>query len=432
MEKSKTIQDYVVFMTAYRVNKYKKSKFFNFKKSKTTTEILKQFHIYSIATESTILTQNGILDYKKNVDPYKQVTNFNFEIKQKDKTLDDYKEDIDNITWIFNMSHSLEFILNNRFFKIPFYITMEQFLVTINNRVLKVDPVAFFMNDMLFINYQLIDYKTGSPLKKEDIYGNNNYNILQTEKIYYFSEKIYKNRIDNISNIIFYNISNCLEKLSNYKLDHNNTSFLHNLFVVTDKIENLEQFFLDVLGVTELELDLKNINNNNAFKYFSQEYLGVATEIESNYLQQSLFDCLLLEVMKMYFMLKQIINFDITNELDTTIDKQLELERLSYLTKVPIITLNAIENMKKTNSFKFYEKAIKFKISYLKIYQEKRKNKNSLMLNILLYILSFMSAISIIPIIKSIFDLSEKKSFMVLSVTFIFLGVLWVKSEMKK
>ena len=100
--------------------------------------------------------------------------------------------------------------------------------------------------------------------------------------------------------------------------------------------------------------------------------------------------------------------------------------------KEPIITLNAIENMKQTNSFKLYDKAIKFKVSYLKIYQEKRKNKNSLLLNILLYILAFISGIGAIPVIHNIFGLSEKWSFVILSVNFIIFGFLWIKSEMKK
>lgn len=425
-------QDCVVFMTAYKINE-SKGKIFSLKKEKRKENILKQFHIESIVTENKLLTQKGILGYKRNFDPYKQLTTFDFEIKQKDKTLDDYKDEIDNVSWIFNMSHSMELILDDRFFKIPFYITMEQFLVTINDRVLQVDPLAFFMNDMLFINYELIDYKTGVPLKKDEIFGrNNNYNILQTEKICYFNENKFEDKVDKISDIIFNNISGCLEKVANNKYQIDSFSFVHNLFVVTDKLKNLQKYFLDVLGVNEIEISLKNINNNHAYKYYSQEYMGVVTDIDSNCKQQAFFDCQLLEVMKMYFMLKQIINFDITNNLETTIDKQLELERITYLTKVPIITLNAIENMKQTNSFRLYEKAIKFKVSYLKIYQEKRKNKNSLLLNILLYILAFISGIGAIPVIHNIFGLSEKWSFVILSVNFIFFGFLWIKSEMKK
>lgn len=119
-------QDCVVFMTAYKINE-SKGKLFSFKKEKGKESILKQFHIESIATENKLLTQKGSLVYKRKFDPYKQLTTFDFEIKQKDKTLDDYKDEIDNVSWIFNMLHSMELILDDRFFKIPFYITMEQF-----------------------------------------------------------------------------------------------------------------------------------------------------------------------------------------------------------------------------------------------------------------------------------------------------------------
>lgn len=160
--------------------------------------------------------------------------------------------------------------------------------------------------------------------------------------------------------------------------------------------------------------------------------MGVVTETDCECYKQALFDGQSLEVMKMYFMLKQIANFDITNNLETTLDRQFELERLIHLTRVPIITLNAIENMKKTNSFRLYDDAIKFKTSYLRLYQEKRKNKNGLLLNILLYILAFMSGIGAIPVITNIFRISTKVCFFVMSILFIIFGTVWVKAEVKK
>ena len=92
---------------------------------------------------------------------------------------------------------------------------------------------------MLFINYELIDYKTGVPLKKDEIFGrNNNYNILQTEKICYINDNKFEDKVDKISDIIFNNISGCLEKVANNKYHIDSFSFVHNLFVVTDKLKN--------------------------------------------------------------------------------------------------------------------------------------------------------------------------------------------------
>lgn len=432
MEISSKKHDCVVFMTAYKINENKR-KILNFGKSNLKNNILKQFHIESIATENNIITQKGALRYKRKFDTYKQVTTFDFDVKQKDKTLDDYKDEIDNVAWIFNLSHSMKLVIDSYLFTIPFYITMEKFLVIVDKRLLQVDPIAFFVNDLLFINYELIDYKTGIPLKKDEIFGRgNNYNILLTEKIRYFDENEFEDRTDKVSDIIFANITRCLEQIRKNKFIVDSFSFIHNIFVTTKKIDNIEKYFLNVLGVNDLDIDLKNINNNYAYKYYSQEYLGIVTEIDNDCQQQALFDGLLLEVMKMYFMLKQIINFDITNNLETTIDRQFELERIMYLSKVPIITLNAIENMKRTHSFKMYDEAIKFKLSYLKLYQEKKKNKNALLLNILLYTLAFMSGVGSIPVIQSAFNIPVKPCFIVLSVIFVIFGIVWVKSEIKK
>lgn len=432
MKNSTNIQDCIIFMTAYRINEYKKNKF-SFRKTKFTKDILERFHIESIAIGSHIVTQKGILKCEKVFDSQKQLTQFEFKTNRKEESLDDYKNEIDNISWMIRISHSIEVLLNSNAFIATSYITMEPFLITIDNRVLQVDSVAFFLNDLLFVNYELIDYETGVSLEKDEILGrSNNFNILLTEKIRYFNENDFTDKNDKISDIIFYNISSFFEYLSNNKLKYEEFSYIHNIFVMTAQLDNLRKYFLDVLGANDLEIELKNINNNYAYEYYSQEYLGVVTNIDSNCEQQALFDCQLLEAMKMYFLLNQIVNHDIISDLTTTIDRQLEIERLMYLRRIPIITINAIENMKQTNSFRLYDKAIEFKMSYLKFYQDKQRNRNALLLNILLYVLTFMSGIGSIPILQNVFGIPTKPCFIALSIIFVIFGMVWVRYEIKK
>ena len=66
----------------------------------------------------------------------------------------------------------------------------------------------------------------------------------------------------------------------------------------------------------------------------------------------------------------------------------MQIEYLSFVSGTPILTINAIDNMKQTETFKRNKSAIEFKISYLNLEEERRKNKNAFLLNILLYILA--------------------------------------------
>ena len=47
----------------------------------------------------------------------------------------------------------------------------------------QIDAGAFMMNSVLFVVFEVINYKTGEPLTKDDVEGKaGNYNLLPVEK----------------------------------------------------------------------------------------------------------------------------------------------------------------------------------------------------------------------------------------------------------
>ena len=127
-----------------------------------------------------------------------------------------------------------------------------------------------------------------------------------------------------------------------------------------------------------------------------------------------------------------IIDFEITETLGTTLDRKMHIERLLYPGSVPIITHNLIDNVKNTSSYKKYSAAIDFKINYLKMVQDRRLNTNNRLLNILLYILTFMGSVGTLQILEEKFNLSFSIGLIVAVILFVGFGVFWLINETRK
>ncbi|MGO5053985.1 hypothetical protein ACTQ6A_15990 [Lachnospiraceae bacterium LCP25S3_G4] len=432
VESKNEIQDCVFFMTAYNLNQYNR-KLPNIWKNEGCGNLLSKYHISTIASEDTIRTRKGKLKYTTHFDPHKQSTQFKFDLYEKGDSLENYQDEINQISWILSLSHSREILLDKSMFDFSLFLKMESFLVSINSRLLQVDPIVFFLNSIVIVNFELIDYSTGIPLKRDEIYGrNNNYNIIPTEGIQYIDMEMIITETRKIPDIIFDNVIGFIEKVGRNRFQITSISYIHNLFVISNSISNIKTYFLDVLGAEGLDIVLNNLNTSNNFKYYSQEYLGVSTSIDFESKQQALFDCMLLEVLKIYFFLNQIVNYNVTDKLNETISKQMQIEYLSFVSGTPILTINAIDNMKQTETFKRNKSAIEFKISYLNLEEERRKNKNAFLLNILLYILAFLGGISTLQVLQTEYGWSFKVCSIILSFVFLGFGMLWIYQERKK
>ena len=105
------------------------------------------------------------------------------------------------------------------------------------------------------------------------------------------------------------------------------------------------------------------------------------------------------------------------------IDFRFKLDRLTCVSDVPIITLNYIKNIKRLESYIHSEELIDFKISYLKLIQERKQIKNTKLMNILLYILAVIGGGNSICQF-----LGEKKTLLFVCV-FVVLGIFWFVRE---
>ena len=427
--KQKKEQDTIVFMTAYKINRVKK-KLPRLDRKRKLTELLAECHLSVFALNNVMQTQKGRVRYSIEFDKHKQLTQFKFDNSNDDV---DSQELMDEMLWALSLSHSMKLLLDEYLFEFFFFASMERFLVIVNSRLLQVDPIVFCLNDVVFVHFELICFKTGIPLRKDEILGRpNNYNTIPVDSMRYFNEEKFMPDNRKISDIIFDNLYSFSEKLMNHKFLTTSINYLHNTLVLSNDIINVENYFMEVIGAEKIQLTLNNLSTNTNFEYYSADGLGVVTSIVNEIKHQSLSDCQLLEALKMYFFVKQYANFIDTENLSETVSNQMYIDRLNFIHGTPIITLNVLDNVKQTDSYKRNNDAINHKISFLTLLHERRKNKNTVLMNILLYVLSYIGGISALEVLHNQFCWPFKPMAIILSVVFISLGIYWVWHERKK
>ena len=91
---------------------------------------------------------------------------------------------------------------------------------------------------------------------------------------------------------------------------------------------------------------------------------------------------------------------------------------------LPIETHNLLNYIKESEPYKKHAEALHLKISYLTAQNELKKSRNSAILNVLLYIISLLSAIGTLDVIEAHFGVPFKYSFIIV-VTLFILGLFW-------
>ena len=89
-----------------------------------------------------------------------------------------------------------------------------------------------------------------------------------------------------------------------------------------------------------------------------------------------------------------------------------------------IETHNLLNYIKESEPYKKHAEALHLKISYLTAQNELKKSRNSAILNVLLYIISLLSAIGTLDVIEAHFGVPFKYSFIIV-VTLFILGLFW-------
>lgn len=424
------IQDTVVFMTAYNIDKYKHH-LPRFWRRRRTRDLLKQLHISGISTRNIYVSPNEKRNYTFEYDSLKQLTTVYFEeasAKVKEKS----PEFFDGMMRALSFKHSARTLLDCAQVDIYTIYNMQSFLVMFDTKVLQVDPIALMMNDSLIVTFELINFESGIPLDHTAIYGRiNNYGIHRVSKIKYFDESEFVDDDRKISDIIADNIFCFINKATKGKWEICEPSFVHTTFVLSNKINNIGEYFQKVLGAQIDNFEIHNIATSNDFEFYSKEFLGVATKITSNDVSNILHDCTVLESFKLYLLLKMIMDYEVNHKLEKIINNQIYVESLFYPAHVPIITLNVIDNLKNTVSFSRYKQAVDFKVQALKVRQERKRVKNERLLNILLYVLAFLGSAQTLQVLKTEFGVPFKTAFFTTIGIFIICGLIWVIRENK-
>lgn len=425
------IQGTIIFMTAYNIHNIKHH-FPHFGRQDKLRDLLNKYHISGISNKEVYTSSDAKCHYKVEYDSLNQVSSFEFEenIPEINNEAPQFYEEM--MTTLLH-HHSANALLDTSQINVSFCFNMESFLVVFDTKTFQVNAVAIVMNDSIIVNFELIDFDSTTPLKYDAIYGRkNNYGIHPISKIKYFNEQEFSEDNRKISDIIFRNVFDFINKSCKDKWEFNDFSYVHNTLVVSNEIECVSEYFQNVVGIQIDEYNVDDISTTNAFSYYSTESMGVVTRITSDSINGILFDCMMLESLKVYLLLKMIIDYEVNHELDKIIDSQIYVESLFYPSCVPAITLNVIDNLKGTISFSRYKQAVDFKVRALKLQQDRKYTSNGRLLNILLYILAMIGSAQTLEVLKTEFGLPFKLMFWLVMGVFVIFGVMWAVREIKK
>lgn len=251
------------------------------------------------------------------------------------------------------LQHSAKALLDSTLIELNTCFNLERFLIVFDNKVYQVDPMAFIMSGSLMVCFELIDFETAIPLDATSIFGrSNNFGIKPIDKIKYFDESEFREDNRKITDIVFDNVYGFLTNTSGNKWKVGSYSYVHNTLVLSNKIDQISDYFQCVLGGKIEDFNVRNLSATDAFKFYATEYLGVVTDVESGKDKHHILnDCILLESFKMFVLLKMIIDYEIHDKMDEIIDHQIYAKSQLHPLHVPIITLNVIDNLMETYSF---------------------------------------------------------------------------------
>lgn len=426
------MDDTVLFLSAYNSTQYKATNWFLRKlrnvvphKKKQMQSLLEKHHLSFVATDEIIASVDGKVEVKAKYDYIYQRTNFSF--KSKDST-DDENNTSDSLKdsgFYTNLRHAQSVLVDECYFKIDFTFSLEPFLAWINGQMYQVDAGAFMMNSVLFIVFEVINYKTGKPLAKDDVGAKaENYNLLPVEKYQFFEEEKPVEAGMKISEIIYENISEFIWELTNKCYRSQEYSFVHDTLVFSNNIENISDYFCKLIGTKAPVEPIKDISTVEIYQYYPQAGCSVVSDFDCDNFNIILCSAIILESLKLYIHVFQNSNLENETDLHRLVRNDIYLQNLFCSPNLPIETHNLLNYIKESEPYKKHAEALHLKISYLTAQNELKKSRNSTILNVLLYIISLLSAIGTLDVIETHFGVPFKYSFIVVVALFI-LGLFW-------
>lgn len=424
--------DTVIFMSAYATTKFSKSRKI-FRETSDLSTLLGNHHLSYILKDDKLISAKGALELYTEYDYIQQRTTFSFSPVNKKNDIKCFEEIIKQTGSCIKLLHAQSVLSDLLYFNIDFFIFMEQFLVYIGEHTFQINPVIFSLNKTLIISFEIIDFITGDPLKKDDVLGKSgNYNLLIANGYQYFGETSITPANSKISEIIYNNIISFFSEMTGKKLIPENHTFIHNTLVLSNDIDDITDYFCKLIATKEIPSPLVNISTTENYQYYLQDGNSVITKYNTNNVDIPLYNGIMLESIKMYVYLTQIINLEINSDINRVMHNNLYLENLFFAPHVPIETHNLLNYIYKTNTFQHHKEATKLKISYLTIENELKKNKNGFLLNILLYIVSLIGAIGTLDTLENQLSVPFEYSFSVVILIFLIMGIIWAVIEWRQ
>lgn len=424
------MDDTVLFLSAYNSTQYKAANWFLRKlrnifprKKKQMQSLLEKHHLSFVATDKIIASVDGKMEVKAQYDYVYQKTTFS--IKSKDPAEDDTSDSLKHSGFYINLRHAQSILVDQRYFKIEFTFWLDPFIVWINDQMYQIDAGAYMMNSVLFIVFEVINYKTGKPLAKDDVGAKaENYNLLPVEKYQFFDEEKPVETGKKISEIIYENISEFIWELTNKCYRSQAYSFVHDTLVFSNNIENISDYFCKLIGTKAPVEPIEDISTVEIYKYYPQAGCSVVSDFDCENLNIILYSGIILESLKLYIHVFQNSNLENETDLRRSVRNDIYLQSLFCSPNLPIETHNFLDNIKESKPYKKHAEALHLKISYLTAQNELKKSRNSTILNVLLYIISLLSAIGTLDVIEEHLGLPFKYSFIIVVALFI-LGLFW-------
>jgi hypothetical protein len=427
------MSDTIIFMSAYDITRYSKSKLLHFNKKQGLDVLLDKHHLTYMLLGDKLISPKGALTLSTEYDYIQQNTVFSFEPVKEKHDIEKIEELIRSTEFCVKLLHAQSVLADFSYFKIDYFISMEPFLVHIGKHLFQIDPIIFSMNRVLIITFKVIDFETGIPLKKGDVFGNiGNYNLLTVNEYQYFGDESTTTYNGKISEIIYDNISDFFFEMLGKKFKAEEYSFIHNTLVLSNEIDDVTNYFCDLIGIRELPSPLENISTTGNYEYYPQDGASVIKNYNPDDVDIPLYNGIMLESIKLYVYLFQIINVDITADMNKVVRNDLYLENLFFAPKIPIETHNLLSYIYKTKSFQHRKQATKLKISYMTAENESKKNRNAVLLNILLYIISLLGAIGTLETLENKLNIPFQCSFWTVISVFSVIGIIWVVTEYKR
>ena len=386
------MDDTVLFLSAYNSTQYKATNWFLRKlrnviphKKKQMQSLLEKHHLSFVATDETITSVDGKMEVTAQYDYVHQATTFSFKSKDSAEKENDASDSLKDS---------------------GFYINL-------------------MMNSVLFIVFEVINYKTGKPLAKDDVGAKaENYNLLSVEKYQFFDEEKPVEAGMKISEIIYENISEFIWELTNKCYRSQEYFFVHDTLVFSNNIENISDYFCKLIDTKAPAEPIKDISTVEIYQYYPQAGCSVVSDFDCDNFQPILYSAIILESLKLYIHIFQNSNLENETDLRRSVRNDIYLQNLFCSPNLPIETHNLLNYIKESEPYKKHAEALHLKISYLTAQNELKKSRNSAILNVLLYIISLLSAIGTLDVIEAHFGVPFKYSFIIV-VTLFILGLFW-------